>query len=53
MKVGDLVRTRAFHNSGDTWLVLEISSKVRVQSVATGRCRWIVASLLEVISESG
>jgi hypothetical protein len=52
VKVGDLVRTRSFYNGGDTWLVVEISSKVRVQSVATGRCRWIVASLLEVINAS-
>ena len=53
MKVGDLVRYRTFHNAGDLWLVIEISSKVRVQSVATGRCRWIVRSMLEVVNEDG
>lgn len=52
MKVGDLVRTRTFHDGGDIWLVVEISSKVRVQSVATGRHRWIVPSLLEVVDET-
>jgi len=53
VKVGDLVRSRTFHNAGDLWLVIEISSKVRVQSVATGRCRWIVRSMLEVVNEDG